>query len=162
VAEGRFRPDLFRRLSPARLDVPPLADRPEDIPTLVVRLMLDVSPDATARPFTEAALGLLAALPWPGNLAELRDVVHRLAALPAGPVKVEDVLAQIRVAGPRPAPELGSLREARRRFEREYVAAVLMRHGWRMSEAARTLGIQRTNLYRKARQLGIPCQRRAE
>ena len=48
-----------------------------------------------------------------------------------------------------------SLREARRRFEREYIATVLEQHQWRMSDAARTLGIERANLYRKARQLGI-------
>ena len=50
---------------------------------------------------------------------------------------------------------VGSLRDARLRFEREYIAAVLQRHRWRMDDAARTLGIQRTNLYRKVRQLGI-------
>ena len=49
----------------------------------------------------------------------------------------------------------GNLRDARLRFERDYVAAVLQHHGWRMADAARTLGIQRPNLYRKARQLGI-------
>ena len=56
--------------------------------------------------------------------------------------------------GRRAAPAV-SLREARRRFEREYIASVLEQHGWRMSEAARTLGIERANLYRKARELGI-------
>ena len=54
-----------------------------------------------------------------------------------------------------------SLREARQRFEREYIAAVLERHEWRMSEAARALGIERANLYRKTRQLGIARTRRA-
>ena len=56
----------------------------------------------------------------------------------------------------------GTLREARLRFERDYIAAVLQHHGWRMSAAAQTLGIQRPNLYRKARQLGIPLARIAE
>jgi two-component system, NtrC family, nitrogen regulation response regulator NtrX len=55
-----------------------------------------------------------------------------------------------------------SLREARRRFERDYIAAVLERHQWRMSDAARALGIERANLYRKARQLGIAKASRAE
>ena len=53
----------------------------------------------------------------------------------------------------------GSLRDARLRFERDYIAAVLQHHGWRMADAAQTLGIQRPNLYRKARQLGIPLAR---
>ena len=56
----------------------------------------------------------------------------------------------------------GTLRQARARFEREYIAAVLQHHGWRMNDAARTLGIQRPNLYRKARQLGIPVTRLTE
>ena len=55
-----------------------------------------------------------------------------------------------------------SLREARRRFERDYIAAVLEHHQWRMSEAARALGIERANLYRKTRQLGIARVPRAE
>ena len=54
---------------------------------------------------------------------------------------------------------VGSLRDARLRFERDYIAAVLQHHGWRMADAAQTLGIQRPNLYRKARQLGIPLAR---
>jgi DNA-binding NtrC family response regulator len=53
----------------------------------------------------------------------------------------------------------GSLREARQRFERDYIAAVLQYHGWKVAEAAQTLGMQRPNLYRKARQLGIPMTR---
>jgi DNA-binding NtrC family response regulator len=53
----------------------------------------------------------------------------------------------------------GNLRDARVRFERDYISAVLQHHGWRMADAARTLGIQRPNLYRKARQLGIPVTR---
>ena len=56
----------------------------------------------------------------------------------------------------------GSLREARMRFERDYIASVLQHHEWRMAEAAETLGMQRPNLYRKARQLGIPLTRGSE
>jgi len=63
---------------------------------------------------------------------------------------------------PAPFVPSGNLREARLRFEREYIAAVLQHHGWRMADAAQTLGIQRPNLYRKARQLGIPLARLSE
>ena len=112
---------------------------------------------AIAPAFTQAALTVLSAPAWPGNLDELRIVLDRvLAAAPAGPVRQEDVLAHLPIDGAfaRIAPEI-SLREARRQFEREYIASVLERHRWRMSEAARTLGIERANLYRKTRQLGI-------
>jgi DNA-binding NtrC family response regulator len=71
-------------------------------------------------------------------------------------IRQEDVLAHLPIDGapPRIGPHV-SLREARRQFERDYIASVLERHSWRMSEAARTLGIERANLYRKTRQLGI-------
>ncbi len=61
-----------------------------------------------------------------------------------------------------PFTPAGSLREARLRFERDYIAAILQHHGWRMADAAQALGIQRPNLYRKARQLGIPLARVSE
>jgi two-component system nitrogen regulation response regulator NtrX len=100
---------------------------------------------------------VLSAPAWPGNLDELRVVLERvLRAAPAGSIRQEDVLAHLPMDGAfaRIAPEI-SLREARRQFEREYISSVLERHRWRMSEAARTLGIERANLYRKTRQLGI-------
>ena len=126
------------------------------MPELAVRIAAELrggEPPA----FTQAALTVLSAPAWPGNLDELRAVLDRvLRAAPAGPIRQEDVLAHLPIDGvlARIAPEI-SLREARRQFEREYIASVLERHRWRMSEAARTLGIERANLYRKTRQLGI-------
>jgi two-component system nitrogen regulation response regulator NtrX len=107
--------------------------------------------------FTQAALTVLSAPAWPGNLDELRLVLDRvLGASADGAIRQEEVLAHLPIdrAFARIAPQI-SLREARRQFEREYIASVLERHRWRMSEAARTLGIERANLYRKTRQLGI-------
>jgi DNA-binding NtrC family response regulator len=109
------------------------------------------------RPFTSAALALISALAWEGNVAELEHFVRELvAARTDAPVRVEDVIGHV---DPRAVARVGaphvSLREARRQFEREYIAAVLRHAGGRMGQAARLLGIQRTNLYRKARQLGI-------
>ena len=70
---------------------------------------------------------------------------------------MEDVLPALHLDGvAAPFAPRGNLREARLRFERDYIAAVLQHHGWRVADAAQTLGIQRPNLYRKARQLGIP------
>ncbi len=159
VEDGAFRPDLFRRLSALRIDVPPLRLRPEDIGA-IARHLAASSGGGTERPalrFTGAALGFLAALPWEGNLRELAEVVEALARrAPASAVRVEDVLGQIRLDRRLAPARYGCLRDARRQFEREYIAAVLRQHGWRMSDAAKTLGMQRTNLYRKARQLKIP------
>ena len=164
VREGKFRTDLYRRLAALRIDVPALRDRAEDVPELAQRLLAEMSGRGAVRMFTQAALALLGALSWPGNLAELRAVVARAHAVSAdGAIQVEHVLPalQLNRAQMRFAPT-GSLREARQRFEREYIASVLQHHGWRMAEAAQTLGIQRPNLYRKARQLGIPVARAAE
>jgi DNA-binding NtrC family response regulator len=161
--EHRFRSDLYRRLNTSRIDVPALRDRAEDVPVMAARILEDLTTatHAAARSFTQAALALLAALNWPGNLAELTSVIERVAATATqGPIQIEHVLPALHLQrnanGVAPA---GSLREARQRFERDYIAAVLQHHGWRVADAAQTLGIQRPNLYRKARQLGIPVTR---
>jgi DNA-binding NtrC family response regulator len=166
VREHRFRTDVYRRVSALRIELPPLADRPEDVPAVAVRLLADLSasrPDG-ARAFTQPALALLAAMSWPGNLAELREAIERAAAATGDDtIQIEHLLPTLQLdRAPTPFMPAGSLREARQRFEHDYIAAVLQHHGWRIAAAARTLGIQRPNLYRKARQLGIPLARNPE
>ena len=156
VGEGQLRSDLFRRLSQICVEVPSLRERPEDIGEIVEAIAADLRA-GVAPVFTNAAITVLAAPAWPGNLDELRGVLDRvLRSAPEGTVRQEDVLAHLPIDGAfaRIGPHV-SLREARRQFEREYIASVLERHRWRMSDAARTLGIERANLYRKTRQLGI-------
>jgi DNA-binding NtrC family response regulator len=163
VHAQRFRPDLYRRLSSIRIDVPPLRERSEDIPALATRLLEEILADhgLAARTFTRAALALLGALTWPGNLAELRQAIEQVVTTHQGNViQIEQLLPALQLdRAPTPFAPSGNLREARLRFEREYIAAVLQHHCWRMADAAHTLGIQRPNLYRKARQLGIPLAR---
>ena len=151
--EGRFRSELLRRFA-IRLSVPPLRQRAHDMPVILQRLaQLAGRPDVT---ITTPAVTVLAAMPWPGNIDELASVFDRILADTNGTVRQEDVLGHLPIQGSFSRPDLtASLREARRRFERDYIAAVLERHQWRMSDAARTLGIERANLYRKTRQLGI-------
>ena len=162
VREHRFRTDLYRRLAASRIDVPPLRDRLEDVPMLASRLLDDCSAEGKPpRTFTRAALALLAAYSWPGNMAELRALVERVVADTGDQaIQIEQLLPVLQLERATTAfVPAGSLRDARLRFERNYIAAVLQHHGWRMAEAAHTLGIQRPNLYRKARQLGIPLAR---
>jgi DNA-binding NtrC family response regulator len=163
VREHRFRVDLYRRIAASRIDLPPLRDRSEDIPALVARLIEEHRHEhgGPVRRFTDAALALMSALPWAGNLAELRSVIARvLCQTNQTVVQIEQVLPSLRLDRSMTAfIPAGSLREARQRFERDYIAAVLQYHGWKVAEAAQTLGIQRPNLYRKARQLGIPINR---
>jgi two-component system nitrogen regulation response regulator NtrX len=159
--DGLLRSDLFRRLSQVRLEVPALRERPDDMREVAEALAVQLR-GGPPPAFTQAALTVLAAAAWPGNLDELRGVLDRvLRGASRGEIRQEDVLAHLPIDGAlaRIAPHL-SLREARRQFERDYIASVLERHRWRMSEAARTLGIERANLYRKTRQLGILRSRR--
>ena len=163
VREHRFRPDLYRRIAASRIDLPALRDRLEDIPALVGRLVVEYREQhgGPSRSFTNAALAVMSALPWPGNLAELRTVIQGALTRSADAVvQIEQVLPSLELDRSTTAflPS-GSLRDARMRFERDYISAVLQYHGWNVAEAAQTLGIQRPNLYRKARQLGIPVNR---
>jgi DNA-binding NtrC family response regulator len=152
-------PELCRRMSQHVLVVPPLRARREDIPGLVRLLLVDVCAAAGTAPKTASsqAVDLLIALPWRGNLGELETLLRRLVrTVPGRHVRLADVLAHVRLDGQLgAAPYHGTLREARAQFEREYVAAVLDQHRGRMSDAARALGLQRTNLYRKVRQLAV-------
>jgi two-component system nitrogen regulation response regulator NtrX len=151
--------DLHKRIAHAVIAVPPLRARREDIPGLVRCLLADACASAPVEPKTVSrqAVDLLAALPWRGNVTELdallRTLAHRVAARQ---IRLSDVLAHVRLDGHvATAMYGGTLKEARERFEREYVAAVLEQHRGRMAEAARALGLQRTNLYRKVRQLSV-------
>ena len=166
VHASRFRSDLYRRLSMSRIDLPHLRERPDDVPALATRILEDwcAAHGVAVRAFTQPALALLAALTWPGNVAELKSMVERAAQETSRDViQIEDVLPALNLdRAPVRFQPAGQLREARLRFERDYISAVLQHHGWRMADAAETLGIQRPNLYRKARQLGIPLTRASE
>ncbi len=163
MTEGRLRRDLLRHLARTRIVVPGLRRRAEDIPAILQALTAQLCA-ASGRPeksFTQAAVTLLSAMPWRGNLVELRHAVTRLVSASAdGVIQLEDVLAHVRFDGAlAPHAPAGTLRSARQQFERDYIALVLRHHRGRVGDAARALGIQRTNLYRKARQLGISVAR---
>jgi DNA-binding NtrC family response regulator len=162
--DERIVPELRRRLTQHKIDLPALRDRREDIPALVRYTLEDICAglDVPVKTASKQAAQLLAALPWRGNLNELRDVVRAVALrTPGAVVRLSDVLASVRLdGGPATFTSSGPLKQARERFEREYVASVLAQHDGRMAEAARALGIQRTNLYRKVRQLSVTRERR--
>ena len=158
--DGRFRTDLLRRFA-SRIAIPALRQRPQDIPALLERVTQDAGRADVS--ITAPALTILSAMPWPGNVDELTAVFARILNATEGAIRQEDVLLHLPIQGTFTRPDLtASLREARRQFERDYIAAVLERHHWRMSDAARTLGIERANLYRKTRQLGITRGARGE
>ena len=159
VHEGRVRDDLARVLSIITIDVPPLRQRREDIPAIARGLlqgicaMKQVPPRTLLRPAAE----LLAALPWHGNVAELRELLENVVNAPAsaGPIALDDVVSRLHLNGSSPLPRGATLKQARVQFEREYIAATLEDSHGRISAAAQILGLRRTNLYRKIRSLKI-------
>jgi two-component system nitrogen regulation response regulator NtrX len=164
VEEGRVRNDLHRVISTVRIDVPPLRERREDIPGLASHFVAELGRRSGALPKTlsEPALQLLAALSWPGNVRELKSLLHGLVQrVRTDVIRLEDVLPNVQLDGrSTPFAGGGTLREARARFEREYISAALDQHSGRIPDAARMLGIQRTNLYRKLKRLKIPIDQR--
>jgi two-component system nitrogen regulation response regulator NtrX len=159
LEEGRLRPDLYERLSLIRIDVPALRQRREDIPVLATHFLKELC-QATGTPLktlTRPALTLLAALPLRGNVPELKGLLERLILLvPHGLIRLEDVLAHTTLEGTAGPTRLdATLRQARARFESEYITAVLQHHHGRIADAAKALGVQRTNLYRKMRRLNL-------
>ncbi len=159
LEEGRLRHDLYERLSLIRIDVPALRQRREDIPLLATHFLKELC-RVNGKPIktlTRAALTLLSAMPWRGNAPELRSLLERLILLvPQGLIRLEDVLSHTQLEGSMsPTGFDATLRQARARFERDYIAAVLQHQHGRIADAARILGIQRTNLYRKMRRLNL-------
>jgi DNA-binding NtrC family response regulator len=156
--EGELVPELARRL-PVTINVPPLRERREDIPGLVRCLLGELSMAAGVAPkvASRQATELLSALPWRGNVSELEALLRTLVThTPGRQIRLAHVLEYVRLDGRATVTTYtGTLKEARECFERDYVAAVLDRHRGRMAEAAKTLGLQRTNLYRKVRQLSV-------
>lgn len=151
-----LRPELVGRFG-VTIVLPMLRRRHEDVPMLAARHLARRGETAGRAPrFSRAALELLSALPWPGNVPELEQLIDSVAASRRRPViQIEDVLGHVSLDGTPRIPSGHPLREAREQFERECIEAALARHQGRVGEAARSLGIQRTNLYRKVRQLGI-------
>lgn len=159
VEEGRLRQDLYERLALIRIDVPPLRQRREDIPVLAGHFLKEIcrANNVPLKTLSRAAMTLIAALPLRNNAPELRGLLERLVLLvPHGLIRLEDVLAHTQLEGSvSPTGFDATLRQARARFERDYIAAVLQHQRGRIAEAARVLGIQRTNLYRKMRRLNL-------
>lgn len=161
IADGRLRRELAERLGQVRIAVPPLRRRRQDLPLLAAHALRRACEEQGCGPkrFSRAALTLLSALPWPGNGRELREVVAAaVEGTPEPVIQLDDVLrhASLESAHAGSAAAGLTLREAKASFERECISATLTRCNGRVGDAAKMLGIQRTNLYRKVRQLNVP------
>ncbi|MDR3703389.1 MAG: sigma-54 dependent transcriptional regulator [Candidatus Sulfopaludibacter sp.] len=161
VKKGAFRQDLYHRIYVFPLFLPPLRERPGDIPALVAHFAAQVAEQNgwKPKPFTAEALQALERYPWAGNVRELRNVVERLLLLADGAVDAPAVrLALPQNHGdPPPASTTleGPLAERVGTFERDQILAELRRHNQRMTDTAKALGLERSHLYKKCQALGI-------
>jgi two-component system nitrogen regulation response regulator NtrX len=167
VAEGSFRDDLLFRLNVIPIEVPPLRERPDDLPALVAHFsaLHRARTGRRAPNWTAGALALLARYRWPGNVRELANIVERLAILHVGgDVDEQDVRAVLPVDGgvrrlePLPDPTTldSSLSDTLDEHERILIVRALSAAGGNVAEASRRLKTDRANLYRRMRRLGIP------
>jgi Nif-specific regulatory protein len=161
VREKKFREDLYYRLNVVTLELPPLCERPDDILPLAEFFLRHFCPQAR-RPVLEInddAARRLKAHAWPGNVRELRNLMERVAFLSSGD-RVEEadlafVLSPLKEEQQIEAGVDLGLSQATTRFQMQYIERAIARSGGNMSEAARILGLHRSNLYRKMKQLGM-------
>ena len=168
IAAGRFRDDLYHRMSVVPIRVPALSERREDIADLVNYFMDQISQSSglAKRIIGEDALAVLQSHDWPGNVRQLRNNVERLMILASGDADAVVTASML-------PPDVGSmvpnmpngnggehlmglpLREAREVFEREYLVAQISRFGGNISRTAEFVGMERSALHRKLKALGI-------
>jgi len=168
ISAGRFREDLYHRLSVVPVRVPPLAERREDIPDLVNYFMEQISQSTglPQRKIGADAMAVLQSHDWPGNVRQLRNNVERLMILAGGDpnAAISASMLPQDVGSMVPSMPNGNggeqlmglpLREARELFEREYLLAQISRFGGNISRTAEFVGMERSALHRKLKALGI-------
>jgi two-component system nitrogen regulation response regulator NtrX len=156
VTQEKFREDLYYRLSVVPIRVPALRERPQDIRLMAEYFLEEFCARNNFRPrvLDDSVYAILEAYNWPGNARELRNVIERMAILSPGETLGRDSIpVEVRVqreAGPR-----SSVQEARESAEREHILRALEEASWNVSGAARALGMERTNLHKRIRALGL-------
>jgi two-component system, NtrC family, nitrogen regulation response regulator NtrX len=159
IVRGTFREDLYHRINVLTIAVPPLRSRREDIPVLAEHFLrlASVENDLKPKRLSTRAMDLLVQMSWPGNVRELRNLMERLVVLVS-----KEVVGHQELMESLQMPVLGEsdgdpipLRQARARFERQYIIQRLTANRGNLGQTAHDLGIERTNLYRKMKQLGI-------
>ncbi len=170
IAEGRFREDLYFRLSVIPISVPPLRERLDDIPSLIQFFVSQFSRENNRRParFAPGAIEALRHARWRGNIRELRNAVERLLIMTDRDVIEADDVAQVvrerpiaAAAGESPAaalptgPTPATLREFKEWSERAFLVDKLREFGWNISKTADVIDTPRSNLYKKLEQYNI-------
>jgi transcriptional regulator with GAF, ATPase, and Fis domain len=177
VAEGKFREDLYYRLSVIRIHVPPLRDRREEIPHLATYFLREAS-ERLGKPdihLSSEVLDVFTQFWWPGNVRQLKNEIQRAVALSPPEGTVEPAHLSPEISNTRlPASPMGTSRprsmgrghpnlaSAVEQVEREMIQAALDRSGGNISETARSLGLTRRGLYLKLRRLGLESRSESE
>ena len=169
IKEGRFREDLFYRLNVIPCHVPALRERGDDVPSLITHFSEQFAKEGAYRHklFSESAINRLRAYSWPGNVRELRNFIERIYILTPGEfVDVHD----LRFAGlPMPASnstdaaaesddDISNFREARAKFEKEYLLKKISENKGNISKTAEAIGLERSYLHRKIKGYGIDVE----
>lgn len=159
IERGNFREDLFYRLNVIPFHVPPLRERLEDIPLLAEHFLREFAAEYGRKPkeLTPEAVRVLQSYHWPGNVRELRNLMERIVIMHPQPrIEARHIpLPPGRSGAVRLGEHYGSLQEVRAAVEREYILKKLEETGGNVSRAAELLGLERSNLYRKMKALGI-------
>jgi len=173
IAAGRFREDLYYRLAVVPVKVPALKERREDVPALA-QLFIARSAEASGMPARELSADSMAAMQayeWPGNVRQLRNLMDWLLIMAPGgsgdPIRAEMLPPEIGSRAPAllnidPAADIMALplREARDMFETQYLQAQLLRFGGNISRTSQFVGMERSALHRKLKQLGVNSEDR--
>jgi len=158
IADGNFRQDLYYRLNVIPIYVPPLRERREDIPALAEHFMNSFAPVTRAKTLTQGAIKRLMEHDWPGNVRELKNTIERLVIMTPGDAITADHLP---FTSTKPVSELDDcfqmdqLKDARNEFERIFIERKLAECNYNISKTADLIGVERSNLHRKIKGLGI-------
>jgi DNA-binding NtrC family response regulator len=161
VADGRFREDLYYRLKVFPVSIPPLCERPEDIPALAEYFVLQFNAalKKSITGFTSEAMRHLQGYSWPGNVRELKNLVERAVVLSKSPQIGTDMLppeiAGAGVSVPNVSAGNGGAARTLEDVERDHIKAVLEAEGNNRSATARALGISRSTLIEKLKKYGV-------
>ncbi len=159
VEDGRFREDLFYRLNVMEIHIPPLRERPEDIPLLVEYFIKRHNPELKKNyhGIDDDAVRVLMSLPWKGNVRELDNVIEHTMILAEGEqIGRSDLPASVIAGSEGQATFTFNLRDAMSQFEKQHIARVLEQTNQDRKEAAKLLDISLSSLYRKIEELEIP------
>ncbi|HEY4085504.1 MAG TPA: sigma-54 dependent transcriptional regulator [Bryobacteraceae bacterium] len=156
VAQGKFREDLYYRVSVVPIRVPALRERPQDIRPMAEYFLEDFSArnGFRRRAFDPEVWDAFLEYNWPGNARELRNAVERMAILSPGDTLTTAAIP-LELKLPRDTGSRSSVQQARESAERDHVLRALEDSGWNVSGAARALGMERTNLHKRIRALGL-------